>query len=347
MRRLVSLLAITLTIALSACGGPLSPPTAATAPSPLPAQAPHGAAASAEVRLVDAIAGIPAAGISVTVGSRAMPISDGDGCSTLSADRSGRYGVTFSGGGVVTRTTLLAIPAPEVQLSLIPAGFALAAFDEMFRSRNGQLGRWNAAPRLVVAGREVQFDPAYPGVLKVLSSALTDGERDDLVADLSYGFGILTDQRLGGFSSVATESPAAGASFNILRTGAIVVARSRGLTAATGYWGLGQWATAGNGEVAGGYMLLDADFDGPSCAYPQFRRSLRIHELGHALGYQHVTQVRSVMNGNARLEPTAWDLQAVHIAFQRLPGSTTPDNDPPPATAALRSGALTWASPIY
>lgn len=347
MHRPASLLAISLTIALSACGGSGGSPTAATAPSPVPAQALPGAAASAEVRLVDAIAGTPAAGISVTVDARTMPVSDGDGCSTLSADRSGRHAVTFSGGAVVTRTTLLALPSSEVQLSLIPAGFALAAFDEMFRSRSGRLERWNTAPQLVVAGREVQFNPAYPGVLKVLSGALTERDREDLVADLSYGFGLLTDQRLGGFSSVAAESPATGGSFNILRTGAIVVARSRGLSAATGYWGVGQWATLADGEAVAGYMLLDADFDGPACAYPQFRRSLRIHELGHALGYQHVTLERSLMNASARFEPTAWDLQAVHIAFQRVPGNTSPDNDQSSFSLNLRTGAITWGPPIY
>ncbi len=348
MQRFASLLAITLTIAMSACGGSPGSPTAPTSSPPVvSAHVPPGAVASAEVRLVDAIAGTPAVGIAVTLSSRAMPVSDGDGCSTLSADRSGRYGVMFSGGGVVTRTTLLTIPAPEMELSLIPAAFALSPFDEMFRSRNGGLGRWNTAPQLVIVGRELQFDPSYPSALKVLAGSVTDRERDDLISDLSYGFGILTDQRLGGFPSVTTESPATGASSNIQRSGAIVVARSRGLAAATGYWGLGQWATAGDGQVVAGYMLLDAEFDGPSCAYPQFRRSLRIHELGHALGYGHVTRLQSVMNADARLEPTPWDLQAVHIAFQRVPGNTTPDNDPSSFSVNVRTGAITWGPPIF
>ena len=346
MDRFAALFVITLAVSVSACGGSPASPVAPTSPRAALVQSPPGAAASTEVRLVDAIAGTPWVGVSVSLDSQAMAASDGDGCSTLSAASSGRHAVSFSGSGVVTRTTSLVIPAPEVQFSLIPGGFALPAFDEMFRSRNGQLERWNTAPRLVIVGRELQFDPTYASDLKVLAGAVTEAERSDLASDLSYGFGILTDQRLGGFSSVTSESPAAGSSSSILRTGAIVVARSRGLTASTGYWGLGQWATVGDGEVMAGYLLLDADFDGPSCAYPQFRRSLRVHELGHALGYGHVTRVQSVMNANARLEATAWDLQAVHIAFQRLPGSTTPDNDPTPRNA-VRSGALSVAPPIH
>ena len=334
MKRLPSLILITLTVAIAACRGSSSLPTSPT--SPAPAGSPRADAASTEVRLVDAVAGTPAIGISVAVNARTMPASDGDGCSTISAQHSGRYAVSFSGGGVVTRTTTLPIPSPEVQVSLIPAAFELTAFDQMFRSRDGQLQRWTSAPRLVIVARELRFSPSYANDLEAVAGTIAENEQRDLAADLSSGFGMLTDQRLGGFAGVTVESPGAGAMVSVMRTGTIVAGRSRGLSAATGYWGMGQWATAGNGEVIAGYLLLDADWDGPACEYPQFRRSLRIHELGHALGYGHVSGRLSVMNANARLEPTAWDLQAIHIAFQRPPGTTAPDNDPPASSLNAR-----------
>jgi hypothetical protein len=346
MHRLAFFSPFVLATAIAACGG--SPGTIPTAPAAPPATAgpvPRGASAATEVRLVDAIGGTPVVGASVSLGSRTMPASDGDGCSTVWAERAGRYALSFGGNGFVTRTTSVSLPAPEVELSLIPSAFPLPPFDEMFRSRDGRLQRWTTSPRLVIVDRELQFSPAYANDLTALRGVVSDRDQQETVSDLSAGFAVLTDHRLGAFASIATESPAIGSRVTILRTGAIVVVRSRGLSAATGYWGMGQWATAGNGEVVAGYVLLDADFDGPACEYPQFRRSLRMHELGHALGYGHVKQHESVMNASARLEPTSWDLEAVHIAFQRPPGSTAPDHDP--AIVAVRDRTLTLGPRIY
>jgi hypothetical protein len=54
------------------------------------------------------------------------------------------------------------------------------------------------------------------------------------------------------------------------------------------------------------------------------------HELGHALGYQHVTLEPSVMSG---ISPTSalteFDREAIRIVYQRPPGNRTPDIDPP------------------
>ncbi len=345
MPRLAFLSFIALATAVAACGGPGTVPTAPAPLSVATSQAPRGASASTEVRLTDAIAGTPIVGASVSLNTRSMPASDGDGCSTVSAERAGRYAASFTGNGFVTRTTSVPLPAPEVELSLIPSTFPLAPFDEMFRNRDGRLQRWTRAPRLVVIGRELQFSPTYASDVTALTGTVSEGDQQATISDLADGFALLTDQRLGTFASVTTELPAAGSRVTILRTGAIVVVRSRGLSAATGYWGMGQWATTGSGEVVAGYVLLDADFDGSACEYPQFRRSLRIHELGHALGYGHVTLHPSVMNSNARLEPTAWDLQAVHIAFQRPPGSTAPDNDP--TVESVRERSLTLGPRIH
>jgi predicted Zn-dependent protease len=54
------------------------------------------------------------------------------------------------------------------------------------------------------------------------------------------------------------------------------------------------------------------------------------HELGHALGYQHVTLESSVMSG---IQPTSslteFDREALRIIYQRPPGNRAPDIDPP------------------
>lgn len=296
----------------------------------------------------DATGAGPIAGVSATVHSQVMAASDANGYAVLWAQYAGQHEATFSGSPVVTRTTSLKIPAGETSISLIPAAFDLAAFNQMFRPSQ-RLQRWTAAPALVILTRAVQYEGNYANNPVVLDEEMTDAEREQLQRDFSDGFAMLTDRRLGGFSSVTFESPAPGSRVNVMRTGVVLVARSKGLTAGTPehYWGYGRWATTSAGAVVGGNVMVDYDFDCPSSAYPRYRRCLRIHELGHALGYNHVTTRQSVMNSAARLEPNTWDAQAVRIAFQRPPGNTAPDNDPSEFSANVRTGAVTWSPPIF
>jgi hypothetical protein len=87
--------------------------------------------------------------------------------------------------------------------------------------------------------------------------------------------------------------------------------------------------------------MLDRAFDTSASPY---RRSLRIHELGHALGYNHVTARDSVMNAHGRSEPNAADRDASRLAFMRPPLNRSPDIDPDPFSVNLRapSPGLTW-----
>lgn len=124
------------------------------------------------------------------------------------------------------------------------------------------------------------------------------------------------------------------------RTGEIVVARFVGLQAATGFWGYGRWASDGAGTIRAGIIMLDADFDSSGSVY---RRSLRVHELGHALGYNHVNARESVMNSSARTEPNDFDRNGARIAFLRPPGNRAPDSDPDQFTINIRTGVLIWS----
>jgi hypothetical protein len=89
-------------------------------------------------------------------------------------------------------------------------------------------------------------------------------------------------------------------------------------------------------------VMLDREFD---TSGSPFRRSLRPHEFGHALRYNHVTGWASVMNQAATLEPNAFDRDAAKISFQGPPLNRSPDVDPDPFTGNLRALAsqVVWA----
>ena len=93
--------------------------------------------------------------------------------------------------------------------------------------------------------------------------------------------------------------------------------------------------------------LLDADYDEAS----ESRRLLRTHELGHALGYNHVTARVSIMNPAIGPEPTLFDRQGAIIAFQRPPGNHSPDSDPVATTSAGLGASVPstaeWSPPIF
>jgi hypothetical protein len=73
---------------------------------------------------------------------------------------------------------------------------------------------------------------------------------------------------------------------------------------------------------------------------------LRIHELGHALGYKHVTARPSIMNPSLGVDVTEFDRHGAAIAFQRPPGNRAPDTDPAPDVRTSATGTLRWSAPI-
>jgi predicted Zn-dependent protease len=71
--------------------------------------------------------------------------------------------------------------------------------------------------------------------------------------------------------------------------------------------------------------MLDEEYDRTT----QQPRLLRMHELGHALGFNHVDSLRSVMNPTVGMEPTDLDRRTARIAFRHI----TPDRPSPPILA--------------
>ena len=96
-----------------------------------------------------------------------------------------------------------------------------------------------------------------------------------------------------------------------MRTGQIVVARYSGVRDQLNTIGFGGRSTRGS-TIRAGSIILDSDFDRTD----RTRRLLRMHELGHALGYNHVVSRVSIMNPKIGPGPTDFDRTAARIAFR-------------------------------
>jgi hypothetical protein len=288
---------------------------------------------------LDVFTSAPQAAVTIRLSSGPSATTGEDGAFTIASSNSGQFIATLSGSGVVERQTGLRFPGQAAQLTLIPSSFDLATFDQMCRGGSSALRRWDAAPRLIVVDAVLEFTSSSASVYTATPERLTAADREALAADLAWGLPQVTGEAFAGFAAVATESPVAGSQVSFFsREGTIVVARFKGLQAASSYWGYGRWASRSSVVVAGAVML-DRDFDVSNSRY---RRSLRVHELGHALGWDHVTLRPSFMNSSAVVEPNAFDKDATRLAFQRPPGSQTPDLDPAPFAANFRSSPMVW-----
>ena len=322
----------------SACGGsPAAPSTPGTPGTPGTPSLPF----TTTVRLVDVLTALAVSGASATGTSISGGPSDSAGRMTIGSETSASDPrlVTFSQSSAVTRQVSMKIPGSDVTVSLIPTSFDLDAFDEFMRVT--QLQRWTSAPPLRVQSRLLEFTSVTAADAVGLDEVLTEAERAGLESDLTWALPQLTGSQFQAFASITRETVEPGARMSVLNTGVITVARYRGLQAATGYWGYSRWQYRSDGTVISGTIMLDRDFDRSGSIY---RRSLRTHELGHALGYTHVTRRTSVMNSSAVTEPNAFDLDAARIGFQRPPGNRRPDADPAGTSANIHAGAAVWSA---
>jgi hypothetical protein len=296
-----------------------------------------------EGQAVSAVDGTATGGISVQVGTARKVTTDAAGYFKADVGGSGNFPTTLSGGGIVERQTVIAGPTPaRVRVSLIPASFDLRAFDEMVRTANGRLQRWTTAPALVVLASVMSYR-GPEDLYTATAEQMSDDEVAQMIADLSGGLSWLTGGTYTAFASTSVERPAAGERTSVTRPGTIVVGRYNGIVTFAQTIGFGRWAEEPDGSVSGGAMFLDRAFDRDDSR----RRLLRVHELGHALGYLHVTSRVSIMNPAIGPEPTEFDRTAASIAFQRPPGNVSPDTDPhfQPPSAFSTGARLRWSGP--
>lgn len=287
-------------------------------------------------RVVEALSGAAVPAVTISLDDGASAVTETNGTFAVSTRETGVCSVTATGPGMVSRQTAVQMPSSNSSISLISSQFDLATYDEMYRP-DGTLHRWSNPPALVVVDAVLQFTNESDASYLALGERLTAEERASIVTDLQWGLARATGGAFGAFASVTVDSPAQGAPVSLSRPGAIVVARFSGLSRKTSYWGYGR-ASRQTDELSAAAILLDRDFDRAATTYG---RSLRVHELGHALGCTHVTRRASFMNASATIEPNDFDHDAGTVAYQRRPGNQSPDRDP--AQTAARSAL----SPVW
>lgn len=193
-------------------------------------------------------------------------------------------------------------------------GADAAALREMLEGPSGRREAWKSEPDLVLVAPVLDYN--IGGIVSGYAAGedtLSDSEIQLLALELTEAVQDLSGGAFTSFRSISVETVAAGDTVNVIRPGAIVVARYRGLRATTGNIGYGGRSTR-NGTIRGASVMLDADFDRRS----DQRFLLRTHELGHALGYHHVASRPSVMNPRVGNGITEFDRSAIRYATQPL-----------------------------
>ncbi len=185
------------------------------------------------------------------------------------------------------------------------------ALQEMLGGSEGPQ-RWKQAPKLTVLVSVMEYRAGGDVEYVATDERLSETDITELVRDLTDGLAVLTANTFAQFSSVTREMVTAGAAAGVSRPDQIVFARFDGLRRSVKTLGFGGRRARKDGTITAGAILLDSEFDRTDAR----RRLLRTHELGHALGYNHVHSRTSIMNPRIGAEPNDFDRTAALIAFR-------------------------------
>jgi hypothetical protein len=211
-------------------------------------------------------------------------------------------------------------PYPDIELQAISEHLDSTAGDETSAALNGleeMLGnvrrprRWTDTPALTILGSVMDYRPGNGSEYIARSERLSESEIDEIAGDLTSALHVLSAGKFSEFASVSVLPVQAGSTANVAKAGHIVVGRFKGLRQATKAIGLGGRRTRKDRTISAGLIILDSEYDQTNAN----RHLLRTHELGHALGYNHVHSRKSIMNLHLGSPPNAFDHEAALIAF--------------------------------
>ena len=190
------------------------------------------------------------------------------------------------------------------------------ARDEMLIDASGQRHHWPSSPRLVVLTSVMNYHDSESRDYVATAERLDEKEVQSLAADLTAALRMLTTGAFDQFAAIDYELVPAGSTATIVRPNHIVVGRFHGVRRLAKTIGFGGRTARRDGTIVAAAVVLDSEFDHVS----SMRRLLRTHELGHALGFNHVNSRVSIMNPSIGSEMTDHDRQVSTFAFQH-PGA--------------------------
>jgi hypothetical protein len=239
--------------------------------------------------------------------------------------------LTVDAPNFVERVTSVVTPGASIDVTLMPAAFNSQAFDEMFRGfAAGVLTRWVDPPGLVIERSLLdEWDDSM-----ATEAQLTDAEIGAAVSQMSAMLSELSGGVFQTFRSIEVVSTLPDMPLELKRSGAITMVHytTPGVDSdGSRFCGRGGPSYNSTFIVSSGTIWLDR-------RWADCNPTTAGHELGHALGYNHVTSARSIMNAPSAPMLTDFDHEAALVAFRRTPGNRAPDADPVGAVINPLSG---------
>ena len=305
------------------------------APSPVPIPDSPGPMLQTTVRVVSALGqqpGLPQ--VMVTLANGLEQQTDAAGLSVILSLHPATVSLRLRDPAFLERETSVRIPDDgPVDLSLIPSTHNLAAFEE-FAPRAPGLQRWTGNPRLLVLTHAVDYGGATLGFSEypVTDRRISPAQLDCLAGGVAASLAEMSGGHLT-WDSVDIAEIAPGTRFRTdeIPEGTIVVLPSVSLGAA----GRGTGYVAAQGFIISrGAIWISAEMM-DYC----LTKLLYLHELGHALGYLHVTRTLSIMGLGLPPGLTDFDRNSIAILYQRRPGNRLPDRDPSGVSVNLTGSA--------
>jgi hypothetical protein len=209
-------------------------------------------------------------------------------------------------------TTSGPMPLLDADSAEVPSSESTDLSTEALLELPGRETRWIDAPGLVILESVMDYRSGTRTEYAATAERVSAEEIVRLVADMTAALAVLTDNTFTHFLDVTIEVSAPGDMVSVRRGGQIVVGRYRGVRDQLKTIGVGGRFRSG-GTIKAGTVFLDEEYDRTS----DKRALLRTHELGHALGYDHVDDRPSIMNPRIGADLTDYDRRAARVAFRQ------------------------------